>query len=144
MKVACDQLRRRFETALCAGTMVGDVHRTLCYGGIFLYPADCRSPSGKLRLLYECGPLSFVCQAAGGRASTGKGDVLDVMPVSLLSSTVTLYRRNFGRLRMRRFRFIYINDAQFSSDPSSTLRMQRLITSQLPKNYVGIRFAILI
>ena len=63
--------------------MVGDVHRTLCYGGIFMYPADRRTPGGKLRLLYECGPLSHVCTAAGGRASTGTGEVQDVQPVSL-------------------------------------------------------------
>ena len=69
------------KTTKLAGTMVGDVHRTLCYGGIFMYPADRRSPSGKLRLLYECGPLSFVCRAAGGRASTGTGEIQDIQPV---------------------------------------------------------------
>jgi fructose-1,6-bisphosphatase len=49
-----------------------------------MYPSDRRTPAGKLRLLYECGPLSHVCMAAGGRASTGTGEVQDVQPVSPL------------------------------------------------------------
>lgn len=65
------------------GTMVGDVHRTMCYGGIFMYPADKRAQQGKLRLLYECGPMGFICEKAGGRASTGQMDVKDVIPVRL-------------------------------------------------------------
>jgi fructose-1,6-bisphosphatase len=74
--------------------MVGDVHRTLCYGGIFMYPADRRTPAGKLRLLYECGPLSHVCMAAGGRASTGTGEVKDVQPVS--THYIATYDRNLA------------------------------------------------
>lgn len=46
--------------------------------GIFMYPADKRAQGGKLRLLYECGPLGFICEKAGGRASTGKIDIKDV------------------------------------------------------------------
>eukprot|EP00802_Teleaulax_amphioxeia_P015241 Tamp_15328.p1 GENE.Tamp_15328~~Tamp_15328.p1 ORF type:complete len:403 (+),score=50.44 Tamp_15328:61-1209(+) len=65
------------------GTMVGDVHRTMCYGGIFMYPADKRAQGGKLRLLYECGPMGFICEMSGGRASTGKVDVKDVVPTRL-------------------------------------------------------------
>jgi fructose-1,6-bisphosphatase I len=64
--------------------MVGDVHRTLCYGGIFAYPADKRWPKGKLRVLYECGPMAYICERAGGRASTGTGvDILDLQPQGL-------------------------------------------------------------
>ncbi len=62
------------------GSMVADVHRTLLYGGIFMYPADSKSPSGKLRLMYECNPLSFIIENAGGRASTGKMRILDINP----------------------------------------------------------------
>jgi len=51
--------------------MVADVHRTLLYGGIFMYPADFFNRSGKLRLLYECFPMAFLVEAAGGMASTG-------------------------------------------------------------------------
>ena len=53
------------------GSMVGDVHRTLLYGGIFGYPADAKNPDGKLRLLYEAAPIAFLLEAAGGSAIGG-------------------------------------------------------------------------
>ena len=65
------------------GSLVADFHRTLLYGGIFLYPADSKdpkTPTGKLRLLYEASPLAMVIQAAGGKASTGTENILDVQP----------------------------------------------------------------
>ncbi|XP_068278706.1 fructose-1,6-bisphosphatase 1 isoform X2 [Nyctibius grandis] len=62
------------------GSMVADVHRTLVYGGIFLYPANSKSPKGKLRLLYECNPMAFVIEKAGGIATTGHQAVLDIVP----------------------------------------------------------------
>mmetsp|Transcript_48450 Transcript_48450/g.115197 ORF Transcript_48450/g.115197 Transcript_48450/m.115197 type:complete len:370 (+) Transcript_48450:98-1207(+) len=67
------------------GSMVSDIHRTLLYGGIFLYPADKKSPIGKLRVLYEGFPMAMITEQAGGVASTGmyKGSVqrvMDVMP----------------------------------------------------------------
>ncbi|XP_010533395.1 PREDICTED: fructose-1,6-bisphosphatase, cytosolic-like [Tarenaya hassleriana] len=62
------------------GSMVADVHRTLLYGGIFLYPADKKSPNGKLRVLYEVFPMSFLMEQAGGQAFTGKGRALDLVP----------------------------------------------------------------
>ncbi|KGG52446.1 hypothetical protein DI09_170p50 [Mitosporidium daphniae] len=65
------------------GSMVADVHRTLLYGGIFAYPADSKSKSGKLRLLYECFPMAMICENAGGRATTGKKRILDIIPTSL-------------------------------------------------------------
>jgi fructose-1,6-bisphosphatase I len=68
------------------GTLVADFHRTLLTGGIFLYPADMtdpRKPAGKLRLLYEAAPLAFVAKQAGGRASTGTEDILQVQPTQL-------------------------------------------------------------
>ncbi len=65
------------------GTMVGDIHRTLLYGGIFLYPADQNNPDGKLRLMYECNPMAFVMEQAGGKASNGKQRILDIIPTSL-------------------------------------------------------------
>lgn len=69
-----------------SASLVGDVHRFLLEGGIYLYPADApggKAPSGKLRVLYECHPLAFVVEQAGGRASTGTQRVLDVVPDSL-------------------------------------------------------------
>ncbi|XP_062399288.1 fructose-1,6-bisphosphatase 1a [Sardina pilchardus] len=65
------------------GSMVADVHRTLVYGGIFLYPANQKSPKGKLRLLYECNPMAFIMEQAGGKATTGTMDVLDIQPVGI-------------------------------------------------------------
>lgn len=65
------------------GSMVADVHRTLLYGGIFLYPTDKRSPKGKLRVLYECHPMAYIIEKAGGRAITGDADVLDIKPKSI-------------------------------------------------------------
>jgi len=65
-----------------SGAMVGDVHRTLLDGGIFMYPADMSDPAKpkpKLRLLYEVAPMAFVAEQAGGRASTGAGRCLDLV-----------------------------------------------------------------
>ncbi|CAG8478765.1 3653_t:CDS:2 [Racocetra fulgida] len=67
------------------GSMVADVHRTFLYGGIFAYPADKKSKSGKLRLLYECFPMAFLAEQAGGKAITGHGRVLDVCPEAIHS-----------------------------------------------------------
>lgn len=65
------------------GSMVADVHRTLLYGGIFLYPADKKSPNGKLRVLYEVFPMSFLMEQAGGQAFTGKQRALDLVPKNI-------------------------------------------------------------
>ncbi|XP_071759727.1 fructose-1,6-bisphosphatase 1a [Centroberyx gerrardi] len=65
------------------GSMVADVHRTLMYGGIFLYPANVKNPTGKLRLLYEGNPMAYIMEQAGGMASTGSQDILDIQPVSI-------------------------------------------------------------
>mmetsp|Transcript_11919 Transcript_11919/g.16502 ORF Transcript_11919/g.16502 Transcript_11919/m.16502 type:complete len:442 (+) Transcript_11919:32-1357(+) len=63
------------------GSMVGDVHRTLLYGGIFAYPADKKNVNGKLRLLYEAAPMSLIFEQAGGKSITGPGGrVLDLVP----------------------------------------------------------------
>ncbi|HRP90439.1 MAG TPA: class 1 fructose-bisphosphatase [Edaphocola sp.] len=65
------------------GSMVADLHRTLIKGGIFIYPADVKNKNGKLRLMYECNPMAFLIEAAGGMASTGKERILDVKPTEL-------------------------------------------------------------
>jgi len=62
------------------GSMVADVHRTLLYGGIFGYPDDKKTKSGKLRLLYEGNVMAFLVEQAGGVATTGKGRILDIQP----------------------------------------------------------------
>ena len=66
-----------------SGCLVADFHRILCKGGIYLYPADPKNPEGKLRLMYEAAPLSFVMEQAGGRGSTGILPVVQVMPERL-------------------------------------------------------------
>lgn len=63
--------------------MVADLHRTLMYGGIFAYPATKDAPNGKLRLMYECNPMAYIIEKAGGLATTGKMRVLDVQPTSI-------------------------------------------------------------
>ncbi|XP_050214552.1 fructose-1,6-bisphosphatase, cytosolic isoform X2 [Mercurialis annua] len=63
--------------------MVADVHRTFLYGGIFLYPGDKKSPSGKLRVLYEVFPMSFLVEEAGGQAFTGQQRALDLEPKNI-------------------------------------------------------------
>ncbi|XP_063383088.1 fructose-1,6-bisphosphatase 1 [Cydia fagiglandana] len=65
------------------GSMVADVHRTIKYGGIFMYPATKSAPNGKLRLLYECNPMSFIVTEAGGVASNGKIPILDIEPAAI-------------------------------------------------------------
>lgn len=65
------------------GSMVADIHRTLLYGGIFLYPGSKSNPNGKLRLLYECNPMAMLVEQAGGRATDGRNRILDIVPTSL-------------------------------------------------------------
>mmetsp|Transcript_31243 Transcript_31243/g.54266 ORF Transcript_31243/g.54266 Transcript_31243/m.54266 type:complete len:343 (+) Transcript_31243:601-1629(+) len=65
------------------GSLVADIHRTILYGGIFMYPADSRHPEGKLRVLYEAFPMSFVIEQAGGKATDGKKRILDTEVLNL-------------------------------------------------------------
>lgn len=69
------------------GTAVADVHRVLHYGGIFLYPADSKNPNGKLRLLYEASPLSFVIEQAGGISTDGRNSILNIVPENIHQRT---------------------------------------------------------
>ena len=81
-----DPASKRPYASRYVGSLVADFHRTLLYGGVFLYPADSKdpkTPSGKLRLLYEASPLAMVIQAAGGKGSTGTENILDVQPQKL-------------------------------------------------------------
>src|SRR5690554_4839466 len=69
------------------GSMVADLHRNLLKGGIFLYPATASYPNGKLRLMYECNPLAFIVEQAGGKASNGVSRILEIEPKSLHERT---------------------------------------------------------
>ncbi|PKA63125.1 Laccase-7 [Apostasia shenzhenica] len=68
------------------GSLVGDFHRTLLYGGIYGYPRDQKSKNGKLRLLYECAPMSFIAEQAGGKGSDGHRRILDIKPEEVTNS----------------------------------------------------------
>ncbi len=74
-------------SARYVGSLVADFHRTLLKGGVFAYPADKKSPDGKLRLLYEAAPMGFICEAAGGSASTGRGRICEIEPTRLHQRT---------------------------------------------------------
>ena len=70
-------------TSRYIGSLVSDFHRNLIRGGIFMYPNTSKNPKGKLRLLYECNPISFICEQAGGIAIDGEGNILDIQPEAL-------------------------------------------------------------
>jgi len=74
-------------SARYVGSMVADFHRTLLYGGLFMYPGDRKNERGKLRLLYEAAPMAMLVEQAGGRATDGERDILDVVPVDLHERT---------------------------------------------------------
>jgi len=69
------------------GSMVADIHRNLITGGIYLYPSLDGHPNGKLRLVYECNPLSFIVEQAGGMATDGVNRILDLKPTELHQRT---------------------------------------------------------
>ncbi len=80
---ASDKATGRPYTQRYVGSMVADLHRTLLEGGVFMYPAEAgegKKSTGKLRLLYEAAPMSFVVEQAGGRATTGTERILDIEP----------------------------------------------------------------
>ncbi len=78
-----DKATKRPYSARYIGSMVADFHRNLIKGGIFMYPAMTGYKNGKLRLLFECAPMAFIVEAAGGKATTGTKDVLDLQPTEL-------------------------------------------------------------
>jgi len=70
-------------TSRYIGSLVSDFHRNLMMGGVFLYPQNKKAPKGKLRLVYECNPIAFIAEQAGGVASDGKKRILEIRPKSL-------------------------------------------------------------
>jgi fructose-1,6-bisphosphatase I len=69
------------------GSLVADFHRNLLKGGIYLYPTDAKTGRGKLRVLYECNPLAFIAEVAGGAATDGRRRILDIEPTGLHDRT---------------------------------------------------------
>lgn len=82
-----DLATNRPYTSRYIGSMVADIHRNLIKGGIYLYPTTAASPNGKLRLLYECNPMAFIIEQAGGIASDGLNRILDIVPTELHQRT---------------------------------------------------------
>lgn len=70
-------------TSRYIGSLVSDIHRNMIKGGIYIYPTSSKSPSGKLRLLYECNPMAFIAEQAGGKASNGFSRILEIQPLEL-------------------------------------------------------------
>ncbi|AEX50421.1 class 1 fructose-bisphosphatase [Rahnella aquatilis] len=78
-----DEATQRPYTSRYIGSLVADFHRNLLKGGIYIYPSTASHPNGKLRLLYECNPMAFLAEQAGGKASDGKNRILDIIPQKL-------------------------------------------------------------
>jgi fructose-1,6-bisphosphatase I len=70
-------------TSRYIGSLVSDIHRNMLKGGIYLYPTSTKATNGKLRLLYECNPMAFITEQAGGKASDGVSRILEIEPTSL-------------------------------------------------------------
>ncbi|MBI1221150.1 MAG: class 1 fructose-bisphosphatase [Bacteroidetes bacterium] len=86
-----DKATNRPYSSRYIGSMVADLHRNLLKGGIFIYPMTTKKPQGKLRLLYECNPMAYIIEQAGGRATNGYGKrILDIQPTELHQRTPVL------------------------------------------------------
>ncbi len=85
-----DKATNRPYSSRYIGSGVADIHRNLITGGVYIYPTTTKSPNGKLRLLYECNPLAFVIEQAGGKASTGGKRIMEV-PITELHQRTPLF-----------------------------------------------------
>lgn len=103
LKVSAASDKNLPSSARYIGSLVADFHRNLKKGGIFLYPADTKNKRGKLRLLYECAPMAFVIEQAGGKAVDDSTSILDLVPSSIhercplvigSKNTVSLYEES--------------------------------------------------
>ena len=74
-------------TSRYIGSLVSDFHRNMIKGGIYIYPNTAKDPNGKLRLLYECNPMAFIAEQAGGKASNGFDRIMDIQPTELHQRT---------------------------------------------------------
>jgi fructose-1,6-bisphosphatase I len=83
IKYCQEEKNDRPYTSRYIGSLVSDFHRNMIKGGIFLYPETFKNKKGKLRLLYECNPIAFICEQAGGAATNGYKNILDIKPTSL-------------------------------------------------------------
>lgn len=83
IKYCQQQEGNRPYTSRYIGSLVSDIHRNMLKGGIYLYPTSTKAANGKLRLLYECNPMAFIIEQAGGKASDGVSRIMEIEPTSL-------------------------------------------------------------
>jgi len=86
--------KRKTQKARYVGSMVADVHRTLIKGGIFYVPKDKNNKQGKLRLMHEINPVSFLIQNAGGLAVSNRKNPLDIKPFSVHQRAPIIFRKS--------------------------------------------------
>jgi fructose-1,6-bisphosphatase I len=83
IKYCQEEEKDRPYTSRYIGSLVSDFHRNMIKGGVYMYPDSSRYPNGKLRLLYECNPIAFLAEQAGGKASDGKQRIMEIKPTEL-------------------------------------------------------------
>jgi len=83
LKYCQEEVEDRPYTSRYIGSLVSDFHRNMIKGGIYMYPTSTKSPKGKLRILYECNPMAFLAEQAGGKASDGYMRIMDIKPTEL-------------------------------------------------------------
>jgi len=83
IKYCQEEKEDRPYTSRYIGSMVSDIHRNMIKGGIFIYPKSSKANNGKLRLLYECNPMAFIVEQAGGKATDGFNRIMDIQPKEL-------------------------------------------------------------
>lgn len=83
IKYCQEEKEDRPYTSRYIGSMVSDIHRNMIKGGIFIYPKSSKANNGKLRLLYECNPMAFIVEQAGGKATDGFTRIMDIQPTEL-------------------------------------------------------------
>ncbi|MDR8390958.1 class 1 fructose-bisphosphatase [Aliifodinibius sp. S!AR15-10] len=106
-----DNATKRPYKARYIGSMVADLHRTLMQGGIFIYPHSSKYPNGKLRLMYECNPLSFIIEQAGGIAINGENRIMEIEPRSIHQRTPIYIGSKQNVLKLKEFLDTYSEEA---------------------------------
>jgi fructose-1,6-bisphosphatase I len=105
-----DKATSRPYTSRYIGSMVADLHRNLIKGGIFIYPQTSSAPNGKLRLVYECNPLSFIIEQAGGRATNGFSRILETEVYELHQRSAIFIGSEAMVIRAEQFMHAYENE----------------------------------
>ena len=95
--------------------MVADFHRNMIRGGIFIYPGTIKNKKGKLRLIYECNPVAFLAEQAGGKASDGFRRILDIQPASLHERSPLFIGPNAMVRKAEEFMKIHSSDFKIES-----------------------------